>query len=181
MVDESFSNVMFDATAWQGAVTRPSEHLLLFNSFSKNYHLQGLRVGVCMAHDRIYKQVVAAHQTLMSSAPSLSQAAALATLRHSESIPASSHYRASRSIALEIVERNGWRCSPNQGTFYIFPRLPHAEQTLARMRDEGLFALRGDAFGVRYGDHFRFCFGRPEEEMVEIRRRLGRAGLLGQS
>jgi aspartate/methionine/tyrosine aminotransferase len=180
MVDESFSNVMFDAAAWQRAVTRPSEYLLLFNSFSKNYHLQGLRVGVCMAHVRIYKQVVAAHQTLMSSAPSLSQAAALATLRHSDSIPASSHYLASRAIALEIVERNGWQCSPNQGTFYIFPKLPQAEQTLARMRAEGLYPLSGDAFGARYGDHFRFCFGRPEEEMVEIRRRLERAGLLGQ-
>jgi aspartate/methionine/tyrosine aminotransferase len=178
MVDESFSNVMFDAAAWQGAVTRPSENLLLFNSFSKNYHLQGLRVGVCMAHERIYKQVVAAHQTLMSSAPSLSQAAALATLRHADSLPASSTYGASRSIALDIVERSGWRCSPNQGTFYIFPRLPDAGQTLARMRAEGLFALRGDAFGSTYGDHFRFCFGRPEEEMLEIRRRLERSGLL---
>lgn len=178
MVDESFSNVMFDAAAWQRAVTRPSDHLMLFNSFSKNYHLQGLRVGVCMAHEWIYKQVVAAHQTLMSSAPSLSQAAALASLQHSESIPASSCYGASRSIALEIVERSGWQCSPNQGTFYIFPKLPHAEQTLARMREEGLYALRGDAFGARFKDHFRFCFGRPEEEMVEIRRRIVRAGLL---
>ena len=77
MVDESFSNVMFDASAWQDARTRPSPRLLLFNSFSKNYHLQGLRVGVCMAHASIYRQAVAAHQTLMSSAPSLSQAAAL--------------------------------------------------------------------------------------------------------
>ena len=178
MVDESFSNVMFDASAWQCAVTRPSENLLLFNSFSKNYHLQGLRIGVCMAHERIYKQVVAAHQTLMSSAPSLSQAAALATLRHADSIPASSTYGASRAIALDIVERSGWRCSPNQGTFYIFPRLPDAGQTLARMRADGLFALRGDAFGSTYGDHFRFCFGRPEEEMLEIRRRLERSGLL---
>ena len=178
MVDESFSNVMFDASAWQSAVARPSANLLLFNSFSKNYHLQGMRVGVCMAHEGIYKQIVAAHQTLMSSAPSLSQAAALATLRHGDSIPASSTYGAARAIALEIVERTGWPCSPNQGTFYLFPKLSDASNTLVRMRGEGLFLLKGDAFGACYGDHFRFCFGRPEEEMMEIRRRLERAGLL---
>jgi aspartate/methionine/tyrosine aminotransferase len=114
------------------------------------------------------------HQALMSSAPSLGQAAALAALQAGKRMD----YSASRAIAVELIRRAGWSCLPNQGTFYHFPQLPDPADTLARLRAVGLFGLTGDIFGAPYANHLRLCFGRPAAEMAEILQRVDAAGLL---
>lgn len=181
LVDESFSHIVLDRPAWLNAVTGASDRLTLFNSFSKNYHLQGLRVAAAMVPRARLEEVVACHQTLMSAAPSLSQAVALATLRNEHGTDIGQAYRASHAIAAEIIRRAGWACQPAQGTFYFFPKIAEPVVTFERMRAAGLYPLEGGAFGAAYRDHFRLCFGKPETEMAEIARRLEAAGLQGRA
>jgi aspartate/methionine/tyrosine aminotransferase len=119
-------------------------------------------------------EFVAVHQTLISSAPSFGQAAALAALRGGPV----ANYAESRAISARIIARAGWACQPNQGSFYHFPRLPDAQTVLERLREAGLFALTGSTFGAPYADHLRLCFGRPAAEMAEIQRRIEASGLL---
>lgn len=176
LLDESFSELVFDAKAWAKAAVAGSAGLVLFNSFSKNYHLQGLRVAACLVNERHVAAVVAAHQTLVSSAPSISQTIALEVVRKAS--PVARAYDRPRAIAQDIVARAGWDCVPGSGTFYLFPRMNHPGPTHARMREAGLFSLTGDAFGPSYGAHIRLCFGKPEAEMEAIRRRLAAIGLI---
>ncbi len=176
VLDESFSEIIADRQAWAGSVIAPHPNLVVINSFSKNHHLQGQRVAACMLHAGLREDFIAVHQALMSSAPSLGQAAALAALQDGKVVD----YSASRAIAADLILRAGWVCLPNQGTFYHFPHLSDPADTLARLRAVGLFGLTGDIFGAPYANHLRLCFGRPEAEMAEILRRVDAAGLLGK-
>lgn len=176
VLDESFSEIIADQHLWANAVTAPDPHLVVINSFSKNHHLQGQRVGACLLHASLREDFVAVHQSLMSSAPSLGQSAALAALQGDPI----ADYAASRTVAMDLIRRAGWACLPNQGTFYHFPYLPDPDSTLTRLRAVGLFGLSGDVFGAPYGNHLRLCFGRPEAEMAEIHARVDAAGLLGK-
>jgi aspartate/methionine/tyrosine aminotransferase len=174
VLDESFSEILFDAPAWAASITDPDPALVIVNSFSKNHHLQGQRVAACFMHQSRMDEFVAVHQTLISSAPSFGQAAALAALRGGPV----ANYAESRAISARIIARAGWACQPNQGSFYHFPRLPDAQTVLERLREAGLFALTGSTFGAPYADHLRLCFGRPAAEMAEIQRRIEASGLL---
>lgn len=174
VLDESFSEIIAQPQAWADSVVAAHPNLVVINSFSKNHHLQGQRVAACMVHASLREDFIAVHQALMSSAPSLGQAAALAALQAGKRMD----YSASRVIAVELIRRAGWPCLPNQGTFYHFPQLPDPADTLARLRAVGLFGLTGDIFGAPYANHLRLCFGRPEAEMAEILQRVDAAGLL---
>ena len=176
VLDESFSELIADRQAWAHSVVEAHPNLVVINSFSKNHHLQGQRVAACMLHASLREDFIAVHQALMSSAPSLGQAAALAALQAGKVMD----YSASRAISVDLIRRAGWSSLPNQGTFYHFPHLPDPADTLARLRIVGLFGLSGDIFGAPYGSHLRLCFGRPEAEMAEILRRVDAAGLLGK-
>ncbi len=176
VVDESFSEIIADRQAWEESVIAAHPNLVVINSFSKNHHLQGQRVAACMVHASLREDFIAVHQALMSSAPSLGQAAALAALQAGNV----TDYGASRAIAVDLIRRAGWSCLPNQGTFYHFPHLPDPSDTLARLRNVGLFGLTGDIFGAPYANHLRLCFGRPVAEMAEVMRRVDAAGLLAK-
>jgi aspartate/methionine/tyrosine aminotransferase len=176
VLDESFSEIISDRRAWAGSVTRPDPNLVVINSFSKNHHLQGQRVAACLIHASLFEDFVAVHQALLSSAPSLGQAAALAALQGGQV----ADYSAPRAVAIDLIRRAGWACLPNQGTFYHFPYLPDPEGTMARLRSVGLIGLTGDVFGAPYGNHLRLCFGRPEAEMIEILKRVDAVGLMGK-
>ena len=174
VLDESFSKIIFDLASWTASVTISDPALVIINSFSKNHHLQGQRVAACLMHLSRIESFVAVHQTLISSAPSFGQAAALAALRDGPV----ADYAEARAISAQIITRAGWPCQPNQGSFYHFPCLPDAQAVLAQLRQVGLFALDGTAFGGPYGDHLRLCFGRPITEMAEILRRFEASDLL---
>jgi aspartate/methionine/tyrosine aminotransferase len=174
VLDESFSEIIFDSTAWAASVVAHDPALVIVNSFSKNHHLQGQRVAACLMHRSRMDSFVAVHQTLISSAPSFGQAAALAALRDGPV----ANYAEARAISTQIIARAGWPCQPNQGSFYHFPCLTDAQAVLAQLREVGLFALAGSAFGSPYGEHLRLCFGRPTTEMAEILKRIEASGLL---
>ena len=178
MIDESFSEIVFDRPAWRSAVTRKSPNVVLFNSFSKNFHLQGLRVAVCMANQKLLPILVGVHQTLVSSAPSASQQIALNMLKQDNREDPAKTYNESRALAAGIIRDAGWQCSPNEGSFYFFPQLLNGQASFDQMRQAGLFALEGKAFGKPYKAHMRFCFGKPIQEMKEIRNRLASAGFI---
>lgn len=178
MLDESFSQFHFDSDLWNASITRASPRLILFNSFSKNYYLQGLRVAACMAQKDAMQAIVAAHQTLISSAPSVSQAITLALLQSKHAAPSGEDYRESRDVAWQIISEAGWQAVPNNGTFYFFPRINKAPQTFQKLRGAGLYPLEGSAFGDAYSAHLRLCFGKPAHEMREVHQRMDSIGLL---
>lgn len=169
LVDESFSNVVFAPERWRGSVCAGHERLVIVSSISKNRQLQGLRIGACLAQGYMLDDIVAAHQSAMSSAPSLSQSVALAMLRD----PDQPEFGETRKLALALVDRQEWACAPSEGAFYIFPRVARIDEFEARARSRSVFLLRGEAFGRQCKDHFRLCFGKSPKEFREIVEALG--------
>ena len=163
IVDESFSSIVFDQEKWNASTVADRASVFVINSFSKNFHLQGLRVGACLLPITSVDAVMSAHQTILSAAPSPSQQIALSIGEHAS---VNSHdYAEQRRMMLDAITRLGWQHLPTEGTFYLFPRVSSPETTRAMLQDKGIFALPGEAFGTPYHDHMRICFGKPIAEL----------------
>ena len=72
-----------------------------------------------------------------------------------------------------ILDMN-WSSYAQQGTFYFFPKIPNIKKFCKHAEDNGIFLLQGDAFGARYKDYFRLCFGKPVSELEIIFARLSK-------
>lgn len=164
MLDQSFSNVVYDHDAWRASKTGASQNTLLFDSFSKNHLLQGARVAATMVPKRLAKTFVATHQTIISAAPSPGQKMALAAFAGDASAPLD-HQRA---MTYDFISSMGWDHSPQEGTFYFFPRIPDIEAFEAFAREKNIYMLTGAAFGSGCENHMRLCFGKSEGELAHI-------------
>ena len=169
VLDQSFSSVIFDQAAWRASVTSAFDRLVLIDSFSKNNLLQGARVAAALVPLAIKDDVIAAHQTIISAAPTPGQYLALHALKHGQSMPDLS---AQRARAEAFIAQRGWSCYPQQGSFYFFPKLPDRKTFQERAAHHGVYILAGDAFGAAYGAHFRLCFAKPLDELETIFERL---------
>ena len=163
IIDESFSSIVFDHEKWNASTVDDSGSVFVINSFSKNFHLQGLRIGACLLPGSSVDAVMSAHQTILSAAPSPSQQIALSIGNHAAFN--AQDYAEQRRLMLDAIARLGWEHLPTEGAFYLFPRVPFAADTRANLQERGIFSLPGEAFGAPYHDHMRLCFGKPISEL----------------
>lgn len=176
LLDESFSQIVHDPGAWQASVARASRQLYLVNSCSKNFHLQGLRLGLALVPKHALGDVIAVHQTLNGTASSASQHLMQWYLDELET-NGGQNTDLSRQWQMmwQFIREQGWECYPSSGTFYFFPRIPDATDFHQRMERIGVFALPGGVFGRPYHDHVRLCFGRDARELQALLARMREA------
>ncbi len=168
LLDESFSNIVFDVPKWHDSVCSAESHVFVVGSFSKNYHLQGLRLGACLVHRDWTAPVIAAHQTLLSAAPTPSQNIALRIINAPGAIP--EDYSEQRRLMLDFAAARGWPHAATEGGFYLFPHVENTESFRRKLEVRQVLSLPGETFGRGYRDHLRVCFGKP---VSEIRAMLG--------
>jgi aspartate/methionine/tyrosine aminotransferase len=173
VLDQSFSHVIFDEAAWASSVVPSFDRIVLIDSFSKNYILQGARVAAALVPKWLSEPFVTVHQTIVSAAPTPGQKLALHALDKGFSMPSLARQR---EMARAFIDARGWRTHDQKGTFYFFPEVPDIDAFRAFARSRNVFILTGEAFGTRYGRHFRFCFCKPEEELRHVIDLLGQAG-----
>ena len=163
IIDESFSSIVFDHDKWLNSTCSDSDAVFVINSFSKNFHLQGLRTGACLLPTNAVDAVMSAHQTVLSAAPTPSQQIALSI---GDQANGNSHdYAEQWQLMLDFIARMKWDHLPTEGSFYLFPRIPDPANIRARLEHHGILSLPGDTFGEDYGDHMRICFGKPMSEL----------------
>jgi aspartate/methionine/tyrosine aminotransferase len=163
IIDESFSSIVFDHEKWNASTVGDGASVFVINSFSKNFHLQGLRIGACLLPGSSVDAVMSAHQTILSAAPSPSQQIALSIGSHASF---NEHdYAEQRQLMLDVITKLGWEHLPTEGSFYLFPRIPSAAETREKLQEQGIFSLPGEAFGTPYHGHTRICFGKPVSEL----------------
>lgn len=169
ILDESFSGFRFGAARETAARPVPPDAATLYvvNSFSKNFAVQGYRLGAALIPRDAWQPVLAAHQAISSAASSAAQAAVMAL--DAAGVLQAPDIAPQRDATLDFIAAQGWACHPTQGGFYAFPRLPDLA-LLDRFERAGLLVLGGAAFG---GDprHIRLCFARPMPELMAL---LGR-------
>lgn len=119
------SDEVYEAFVYSGKSISPlsypeAEHVLGVYSFSKTYNMTGLRVGYLVTKNKaLYPSFVNAQELYISSAPSVSQAAAVCALRDCdkevETLRRSFHEK--RDLALSLLKEEV-RYVP-EGAFYI--------------------------------------------------------------
>lgn len=152
------SDEVYEAFVYSGRHVSPlpfpkSEHVISVYSFSKTYNMTGLRVGYTVSKNKsLYKSMINAQELYISSAPSVSQAAALAALRYcAKDVEAlKERFKEKRDLALEILKREV-RYTP-QGAFYIMVDIKKtglsSDQFADRLLEKkGVAVVPGATFG----------------------------------
>ena len=73
VLDESFSSHVFEKKFTQNKKDYKSKYLIIINSFSKNYHLQGLRLGVVLAKKKLVEEFSNLHIAINGAPNNISQ------------------------------------------------------------------------------------------------------------
>jgi aspartate/methionine/tyrosine aminotransferase len=174
VLDESFSRFRFGAARRHD--TRPAlpddAPLFLVNSFSKNFELQGYRLGAALVPRGQAEAVLAIHQAVCSAASSIAQAAVLALDR--AGALRTPDLSAQRATILSFIAETGWPCHATEGGFYAFPRLDTPSDIAERFTRAGFVWLDGAAFGADPA-FIRLCFARPLPKLLALRDRLREA------
>ncbi len=176
LVDESFSLTVETPSYFEKRKTWPYERLLVANSISKNFSLQGLRLGAIAGSAEAVEAIRRVQLGVLSPPSRPVQDIFLQLDAAKQLIPINLCQH--RAAALEFIGKmDGWDCLPTKGTFYLFPRIPRLEEKLLHWEQHGsIFGLSGRHFGEVYAEHLRFCLYRPLHEIEEIFTKLKALG-----
>ena len=150
------------------------DQLIATFSFSKKYAMTGWRVGYMYASGGVIDQVLKVHDALSISAPTISQAAALAALEGPQDCVA--------ELVADLKERRDLMCrrldrlaplftyQRPEGAYYIFVRfnLPGTtsfDLALRLLNEARVITIPGQAFGPTAGQFIRLSFGGTPEQI----------------
>ena len=146
---------------------------ITLGGFSKSYAMTGWRVGYACAPAEILLGLVRVHQYTVMSAPSMSQLAALAALRHGADHAEEMRIKYDRRRQLIVSRLNeiGLETFMPQGAFYAFPKIKSTgldDEMFANnlLKEEKVAVVPGSAFGAG-GQGFVRCSYATHYEKIE--------------
>lgn len=157
VVDEAYGEFRRDRTA--SALTLRHEHpnLVVSRTMSKAFGMAGLRLGYFAAHPRVIDAVLVVRLPYHVSA--ITQAAALAALRHREDLMAQvASLRAERDQLHHWLGENGFRAVPSDANFILFGILPDRRAVWQGLLERGVLIREVGPEG-----YLRVTVGTPEE------------------
>ena len=183
------SDEVYEAFIYSGRHVSPlsfsgADHVLAVYSFSKTYNMTGLRVGYLVTKNKsLYKSLINAQELYISSAPSVSQAAARAALLHcAKDVEAlKNRFKEKRDLALEIL-KDQVHYTP-EGAFYIMVDIKKTGLSSDEFADrllekKGVAVVPGGTFGPSSDRFIRIAFTPPKAEFKKgverVRRFLNR-------
>ena len=156
------------------------EHLLLANTFSKNWAMTGWRVGWLQAPRALGPAIERIIQVNSSGTPAFLQKGCLAALDHGDQFIEQqvAKARANRDLVVaRLRDMPGIRFEVPQGAFYLFfgiDGMTDSAATTRRIIDEAKVGFApGSTFGNGGEGHLRMCYLR---DPVKIEEALGRFG-----
>ena len=149
------------------------ERTITLGGFSKSYAMTGWRVGYAAAPAEILQGLVRVHQYTVMSAPSMSQIAALAAVRHGADHVEEMRLKYDRRRQLIVSRLNeiGLETFMPQGAFYAFPQIKCTgldDELFAQnlLDEEKVAVVPGSAFGAG-GEGFVRCSYATKYEKIE--------------
>ena len=158
-----------------------NKRTITINSFSKNFMMTGWRVGNIIAPPEIIKVIRKINEALMFAAPSMSQRAALYSLRlRHEFQPAFvEEYRKRMYYASERINAIPWMSVlyPPKGSFYLFVNIKRTgltseEAVMKILEDAHVLTLPGSEYGTSGQGFIRICCTVGIETLAEVFDRL---------
>ncbi|MCI5596270.1 MAG: aminotransferase class I/II-fold pyridoxal phosphate-dependent enzyme [Lachnospiraceae bacterium] len=155
------------------------ERTILINGFSKAYAMTGWRLGYACAPALIMEQMIKIHQFAIMCAPTTSQYAAVAALRHCDDEVKNMResYNQRRRFLMKAFEDMGLRCFEPYGAFYAFPCIKEFGMTSDEfatrfLKEEKVAVVPGTAFGECGEGYLRISYAYSIEELKEALGRL---------
>jgi aspartate/methionine/tyrosine aminotransferase len=176
--DEIYHGITYGLPAVTAAELAPDA--IVINSFSKYFSMTGWRLGWMIVPPDLARSVECLAQNMVISAPTLSQAAAIAAFDCHDELQANvRRYAANRELLLNELPKAGFaHFAPPDGAFYLYADVAaltnDSEEFARRMLVEtGVAAAPGRDFDGGRGHHFiRFSFAGSTETMAAAAKRL---------
>ena len=178
--DEIYSGFAYDGPAPSLASISAGGGLVV-SGLSKDLSMTGWRIGWAVGPAAIVARIIAAHQYIVTCAPSVSQAAALAAIGPDaapERVAYLETFRRRRALmAAELAKISGLRFELPAGAFYFFvdassfgPTLPLCRRILERRK---VITIPGIAFGASGEGFVRISYAASEDHIVRGVRAIG--------
>jgi aspartate/methionine/tyrosine aminotransferase len=188
--DEVYSLIAFgEAPPHPFRMPGGREHAIVLGSFSKLFGMTGWRVGYAIAPPAVVEQMMKAQDTTVICAPVAGQVLAAECLRRAPGYPAAYCAELRRRVArlanaVRAVPDLEWR-EPAGALFTLLPYRrpePSRELALRLVREAGVMAIPGAAFGAAGEGHLRVSFGFSDEAVIaEAGRRLAEFFIAGRN
>jgi aspartate/methionine/tyrosine aminotransferase len=148
---------------------------LVISGLSKDMSMTGWRIGWVVGPERIIARIIAAHQYLVTCAPSISQCAALAAFSPDGAVERARYldiFRRRREImAEELSLIPDLRFSLPEGAFYFFVEVSAYGESLEIgkriLENRKVVTIPGEAFGKNGAGFLRISFAAPDETIRE--------------
>ena len=176
--DEIYHGITYGRAATTAAEIAPDA--LVINSFSKYFSMTGWRLGWMIVPPDLVRSVECLAQNMVISAPTLSQAAAIAAFDCHDELRANvRRYAANRELLLNELPKAGFsHFAPPDGAFYLYADVANLtndslEFCQRMLHETGVAAAPGMDFDGGRGNRFvRFSFAGSTETMAAAAKRL---------
>ncbi len=157
------------------------ERTILLGGFSKDYAMNGWRVGDVAAKPEVSAAIRKVHQYIIMSAPTMGQVAALEGLLHAEADVQEMirSYDQRRQVIVAGFNQIGLPTFEPRGAFYAFPDIRRAgfssEEFCERLlKEEHVAIVPGTAFGACGEGFARTCYAASMANIDEALTRIER-------
>ena len=183
IADEVYHRMIYDANVAPSflEVARPTDSVIVINSFSKTYAMTGWRIGWMVTPESLEEQMATISECFNTSAPSFIQSAAITALGKGEETISSlkKRYHTGREIVMQVLGNHPLiELSSPQGAFYAFPRIKGLRSSLefteSLLEKENVGVAPGYTFGPTNDDYFRLCFAQSQERLKKALERIVR-------
>ena len=174
--DEVYDHLVLDDEEYSSVLSCGTDldHLMCISSFSKTYSMAGLRVGWIISSQGAIKKLRRYHMFTTSVANTPAQFAGVAALEGDQQSVRDmiDIYRERRDLIVDLVNQTPYLTGYKPGGgFFIFPDLPdHVDASdlcLRMLKETGVCAVPGDAFGEHCTNSIRFSFSTTSERIEE--------------
>jgi aspartate/methionine/tyrosine aminotransferase len=170
--DEAYEYFTYDGTRHFSPGSLDGDHTISLFSFSKAYGMASWRVGILVAPEQLYDDLMKIQDTVLVCAPAISQHVALHSLKEGRAhcgsfLPGLSKVR--REMLSRLAEIPRLVTVPEaRGAFYLFARvnteMPAIALSERLVREHKVSVTPGETFGAAQGCWLRIAYGNLREE-----------------
>lgn len=167
--------------AYKGLAFReiPRYDAIRVRSFSKEFNMEGWRLGYAVAPEEIARQLTSFLQITTTCVPPFVQEAGMACLDHEEEILGDNRgvWRDRATVAEAALAESGFGFVRPEAGIYLFashPAISDAGAYAMELLNDGVVVAPGGAFGG-YDRHLRLCLNQSEDLLREA---IGRMSAL---
>ena len=178
--DEMYSALYFEKEYYSIAQFDDiKDKVIVVGGFSKMFSMTGLRIGYVCAIEEFMNSIMKVHQYNVSCAPSIVQYGAYEGLKNCmEDVEyMKKEFIKRRDYLYDRLTKMGFESNIPKGAFYMFPSIKKfnlkSEDFCERLlKEAGVAAVPGDAFGVGGEGYIRISYAYSMEQLKEASDRM---------